>query len=47
MRTGEVQCGKLKNPGKAFFLKLAASAVYKVNTQCEKSGISYERKAMV
>ncbi len=39
--------GALQNPGKTFFLKLAAEAVRKVNAQRDKNGISYARKAMI
>lgn len=39
--------GKLQNPGKAFFLQLAADSVKEVNNQKDSSGISYARKAMV
>ncbi|OWZ11720.1 hypothetical protein PHMEG_00015218, partial [Phytophthora megakarya] len=39
--------GKLKNPGKKFFLSLAADCVREVNSQRDKHGLNYERKAMV
>ncbi|CAM6103572.1 unnamed protein product [Calypogeia fissa] len=39
--------GKLKNPGKSFFLKLAASSVHHVNTLRDNNGITYARKAMI
>lgn len=39
--------GKLKNPGKRYFLKLAAQAVAEVNEQRDALGMSYARKAMI
>ncbi|EGZ12175.1 hypothetical protein PHYSODRAFT_515705 [Phytophthora sojae] len=39
--------GKLQNPGKTFFLQLAADAVRDVNHQKDKNGMSYARKAMI
>jgi len=46
--SGEDGCsGKLKNPGKAFFLRLAAESVREVNSQTDKNGVSFARKAMV
>ena len=39
--------GKLKNPGKRYFLKLAAQAVAEVNEQRDELGMSYARKAMI
>jgi len=39
--------GKLRNPGKRFFLQLAADAVRAVNAQKDSNGVSYARKAMV
>ncbi|KUF82788.1 hypothetical protein AM587_10006334 [Phytophthora nicotianae] len=39
--------GKLQNPGKRFFLQLAADAVKAVNLQKDKKGMSYARKAMI
>ena len=39
--------GKLKNPGKHFFLRLAAESVREVNAQKDKNGLSYARKAMM
>ena len=39
--------GKMKNPGKRFFLKLAAKAVQKVYEMRDVDGISYARKAMI
>ncbi|KAL3687832.1 hypothetical protein R1sor_014141 [Riccia sorocarpa] len=39
--------GKLLNPGKTFFLKLAASSVRKVNVMRDKQGVLYTRKAMI
>ena len=39
--------GKLKNPGKSFFLRLASRAVREVNAMKDKNGLTYARKAMV
>lgn len=39
--------GKLRNPGKHFFLKLAAAAIREVNHQRDENGLSYARKAMI
>ena len=39
--------GKLKNPGKRFFLTLAATAVRRVNAMRDDHGITYARKAMI
>lgn len=39
--------GKLPNTGKNFFLKLAAAAVHDVNSQRDKNGLIYARKAMI
>lgn len=39
--------GKLFNPGKRFFLKLAAEAVMEVNKQRDAEGITYARKSMI
>ncbi|KAE9037386.1 hypothetical protein PF005_g18230 [Phytophthora fragariae] len=39
--------GKIQNPGKKFFLELAADAVKAVNLQKDKNGMSYARKAMI
>lgn len=39
--------GALRNPGKHFFLKLAASSVRKVNAMRDKKGMTYARKAMI
>ncbi|KAE9233526.1 hypothetical protein PF004_g9644 [Phytophthora fragariae] len=39
--------GKLKNPGKKFFLELADAAVKEVNGKRDKNGINYARKAMM
>ncbi|KAG3112234.1 hypothetical protein PI124_g9050 [Phytophthora idaei] len=39
--------GKLKNPGKRFFLELAAATVREVNQKRDESGINYARKAMM
>ena len=39
--------GKLKNPGKKWFLKLAADSVEAVNRQTDRNGVNYARKAMI
>jgi hypothetical protein len=39
--------GKLQNPGKRFFLQLAADSVRDVNLQRDANGITYARKAMI
>ncbi|KAE9101766.1 hypothetical protein PF010_g14342 [Phytophthora fragariae] len=39
--------GKLKNPGKKFFLSLAAECVREVNAHRDKNGVNYARKAMI
>jgi len=39
--------GKLKNPGKRYFLSLAATAVRRVNALRDKNGLNYARKAMI
>ncbi len=46
-KNGEKSSGKLENPGKRFFLKLAADYIRDVNSQEDNHGISYARKAMV
>ena len=38
---------KIINPGKRFFLKLAANCVRDVNRQRTSEGITYARKAMI
>lgn len=39
--------GRLPNPGKRFFLKLAADSVRDVNQQRDEMGITYARKSMI
>lgn len=39
--------GKLLNPGKRFFLQLAADSVRDVNRQSDADGLSFARKAMI
>lgn len=39
--------GKIANPGKTFFLRLAARCVRAVNLQRDADGLSYARKAMI
>lgn len=47
MGSGSGASGKLKNPGKGFFLKLAANSIREVNKQRDKNGVPYARKAMI
>ncbi len=39
--------GKLKNPGKSYYLKLVAQSVQRVNDMEDTNNISYPRKAMI
>jgi hypothetical protein len=39
--------GSIRNPGKTFFLKLAAESVRRVNAMKDSNGIGYARKAMI
>lgn len=39
--------GSFFNPGKGFFLKLAAEYVRTVNSYRDKNGLTYARKAMI
>eukprot|EP00171_Calliarthron_tuberculosum_P000799 IDg799t1 len=39
--------GKLNNPGKKFFLKLASAAICEVNMQRDNHNVLYTRKAMI
>lgn len=39
--------GKIKNPGKLYFLKLASKAIRAVNAQRDENGLTYSRKAMI
>ena len=39
--------GRLPNPGKSFFLRLAADAINDVNAQRDENGLTYARKAMI
>lgn len=39
--------GFIHNPGKLFFLKLAADSVRDVNLQTDEKGVNYARKAMI
>ncbi|KAL0229044.1 hypothetical protein GEMRC1_013664 [Eukaryota sp. GEM-RC1] len=41
------ESGKLPNPGKRYFLELAAEAVRRVNLLKDRNGLSYARKAMI
>ncbi|KAG2776058.1 hypothetical protein PC129_g22897 [Phytophthora cactorum] len=47
VRKDDSYLGKLKNPGKCFFLELAAAAVREANQKRDESGINYARKAMM
>ena len=47
MGSKEGASGKLRNPRKRFFLKLASDADRDVNGQRDKNGLSYARKAMI
>ena len=46
-KTGKTGSGKLRNPGKSFFLKLAADAIRDVNLQRDENSLTYARKAMI
>ncbi|DAZ98024.1 TPA: hypothetical protein N0F65_004514 [Lagenidium giganteum] len=39
--------GKLQNPGKYYFLELAAEVIKEVNTKRDKNGLNYAQKAMI
>lgn len=39
--------GTIPNPGKVFFLKIAAQAIRDVNLQRDENGLTYARKAMI
>jgi hypothetical protein len=39
--------GKLRNPGKPYFLSLAAAAVRDVNEELDAYGMTYARKSMM
>lgn len=39
--------GKLPNPGKKFYLKLAADVIREVENERDKDGVSFTRKAMI
>ena len=39
--------GKVHNPGKSYFLQLAARCVRDVNRERDEDGISFARKAMI
>lgn len=39
--------GKLKNPGKQYFLNLADECIKAVNEKRDENGLSYARKAMI
>lgn len=46
-REGKPYSGKLKNPGKTFFLQLAAQSVRAVNNARDDKGTRYARKAFI
>ncbi|KAE9033720.1 hypothetical protein PR002_g8515 [Phytophthora rubi] len=46
-KTGASSSGKLANPGKMFFLKLAAECIRLVNLEKDKDGDNWTKKAMV
>ena len=46
-KEGLLKAGTLSNPGKSFFLRLAARAVRDVNNMQDKSGFSYAQKSMI
>ena len=39
--------GKIANPGKTYFLKLAARSIRQVNQQRDDDGLTYARRAMI
>lgn len=39
--------GKLMNPGKEFYLRLAADSVREVNEMRDRNGLTYARKSMI
>lgn len=39
--------GRLKNPGKKFFLRLEADSVREINCMADKDGVSYALKSMI
>lgn len=47
MGSADRACAKLHNLGKRFFLQLEADALCDINSQSEKSGLKYARKAMI
>lgn len=46
-KENEHASGRLENPGKHFYLKLAAEVIRDVNSQVDSKGINFARKAMV
>jgi DDE superfamily endonuclease len=47
IRKDGASSGKILNPGKEFFLRLAADAVRDVNELRDENGLTYSRKAMI
>lgn len=39
--------GRMENPGKSFYLRLAAQVIRDVNNQTESNGLNYTRKAII
>jgi DDE superfamily endonuclease len=46
-KIGEGSSGKIINPGKRYFLQLAADCIKAVNNMKDKNGLSWSRKAMI
>jgi DDE superfamily endonuclease len=46
-KNGEGSPGKLINPGKRYFLQLAADCIKAVNNMKDKNGLSWSRKVMI
>ena len=46
-KEGLLKSGKLPNPGKLFFLKLAARVIRDVNKMRDKNGLTYAQKSMI
>jgi hypothetical protein len=46
-KNGEGSSGKLINPGKRYFLQLAADCIKAVNNMKDKNGLGWSRKAMI
>jgi len=46
-RSRNMRSGKLRNPGKSYYSKLAAQCVKEVNEMVDENGLSLVRKAMI